>query len=125
MIFYHYTCAHSAPLIVAAGAVEPLASVAPYVLDDMPPALSPIAYWSWWTDLDYPFRDALGLTARVLVQCDRTAYRFQARDSHNIQPWITCKVRHRYPLTRSLERAPGALPRHWYVASWPVAVTAA
>jgi hypothetical protein len=77
---------------------------------------------SWFTDLDHPYREALGLTMSTVGICDRTTYRYRVLDAAGVVPWLHSAERARWPQLRALERATGAMPRHWYVAAVPVAV---
>ena len=67
----------------------------------------------WLTDLDVPFRDALGLTSNIL-DCDRTEFQLRLSDPSHAKPWT--EVRRDYPELWNLERAYGAQPMHWYVS---------
>lgn len=106
MAFWHYTCDHGHEgidgLVVPGGLVGTPSEVA------------------WFTDLGRPIREALGLTSHLL-SCDRTAYRYRVVDPSPLVPWV--EVRRRYPWAAAIELAPGARPRHWLVATEPVAVT--
>jgi hypothetical protein len=89
-------------------------------------ALSRLA---WFTDLDEPNADALGLT-RNSTYCDRTAYRWQVvdglgRDVRGLPPvpYGVIRARLNVYVRDGLELAPGAEPRRWWVATWPVPVT--
>lgn len=102
---YHYTCDHRRPRILA---------------DDR--ILRPGADgYVWLTDLDWPVREALGLTSLTL-DCDRTQHGFKVTTvlpGENVFPWWAIR-RFVSPEMRDLEEAPGAMPRHWYVAVEPV-----
>lgn len=112
---YHYTCDHGHDGITHDGFVKPHMQV---VLGGLE--------LTWFTDLDVPDRNALGLTSTILT-CDRIKYRFEADVAAGLRWWPQA-VRdldlHRY--RRSLELAPGAAPMHWYVSlgTVPVAVRA-
>ena len=100
---YHYTCEHGAERIRADG----------YLVRTM-------MGLAWFTDLDVPFREALGLTNR-LTKCDRTAVRFQVVDPSGIIPWHV--ARRQFPRAASvLEDAPGVMPAHWFVSQTQVRV---
>lgn len=109
MTLYHYTCRHFAPAIVVGGLVLP----------------SPLTKMSWFTDLDVPIPEVLGLTMHLL-ECDRTEFRFRLLPPHEengeVVPYH--KIRHFLdPITREgLETAKGALLMHWWTTELPVAV---
>jgi hypothetical protein len=110
MDLYHYTCDHGHDqiddLVVPATWQTDRASGTPGV-------------YAWFTDLADPMRDALGLTSHMLA-CDRTAHRYRVLDSVGVVPWVT--VRRMWAWAEELESAPGARPRHWFVADGPVRV---
>lgn len=112
--FFHYTCDHGHAAISDEGFTKPFPQV----------VLGGIEL-TWFTDLDAPDRKGLGLTS-VTLNCDRTAYRFEADITLGIRWWphfardfgLASRRRH-------LELADGALPMHWYVSEAPVPVLAA
>jgi len=81
----------------------------------------------WLTDLEFPVRDALGLTSHSL-NCDRTSHRFEVvlpgwdkTPPWPVVPWMELRRMVAFaPLAAMLEAAPGAMPRHWWVASRPL-----
>jgi hypothetical protein len=83
---------------------------------------------AWFTDLDEPVADVLGLTSRM-TYCDRTQYRWQVDappgDVRGLLPVPYGSIRRRLNvfIRDSLELSPGAEPAHWWVATWPVPVT--
>jgi hypothetical protein len=116
----HYTCAHCAPLIAAAGMLRP--NPAQTLLPE------PVI---WATDLqpgDVPELDlALGLRGQI-VRCDRTECHFEVTDPALFEPW-TDYVRRQIRAGRmqrrvreSLDATPGGLPRHWFLTTVPVPV---
>lgn len=107
---YHYTCGHRAPGIREDGVVIP-----GHHLPSASPLISgiPWARFAWFTDLDVPIKDALGLTSDLLI-CDRTEYRFRALDPDRLVAWMS--IRLNYEFRHWLEAAPGARPAHWYVS---------
>lgn len=112
MILYHYTCSdHGAPGIEREGLIIP---------GRMRGVTIPQARWAWFTDLNTPIRDALGLTSHY-ARCDRTAHRYIVEDPH-IVPWHTIRRNVSQRIRNALESAPGAMPMHWWVADQPVAV---
>jgi hypothetical protein len=116
---YHYTCSHGhAALGEGHAFVKSIAQLK---------GPMGVRYWTgefaWFTDMATPERDALGLTSRVLT-CDRTRHRYRITDDRSVFRWL-------HPMIRSgldrewideLESAPGARPRHWFVAVRPVPV---
>lgn len=116
MTLWHYTCDCSADLIEADGLVKPISMLVADTLS------VPWAHLAWFTDLDVPFVDALGLT-RKSIDCDRTEYRFRVTDESNVTRWA--KLRRRLPYAFALESAEGAMPMHWWVSELPVPVVAA
>jgi hypothetical protein len=102
---YHYTCSHRLPGILKAGLVKP----------------NPVTGWAWFTDLDVPVRDALGLTSDMLG-CDRTEHRLTVLDGGPV-PYVS--IRRQLPrlMREGLESSPGALLMHWWVSPQPVRCT--
>lgn len=101
---YHFTCAHMAAEVERTGYIRPRAS-----------ALLPFA---WFTDLEVPDVQGLGLTSMIL-KCDRTEVRFQVDPAHAesaVLPWGRVRRSVRPDTVDGLELALGALPRHWYVS---------
>jgi hypothetical protein len=117
---FHYTCAHRAPGIRDDGLVIP--GTKQQRDDGSPIGAIPWATFAWFTDLDVPIRDALGLTMEIL-RCDRTEYRFRAIEGARLIAWTS--VRRNYVWSPFLEAAPGARPAHWYVSVDPVPVVEA
>ena len=113
MSLFHYTCDHAVPGILTDEHVRSLADLHPYA--DIPPW----GLFSWFTDLDVPDRNGLGLTSTVL-SCDRTAHRFTVTDTTEVERWVD--VRRYHPWAVEMESAPGAMPAHWWVATEPVPV---
>jgi hypothetical protein len=103
---WHFTCAHSV------ASIERLRSLRPHphpLLD---------ASLVWLTDLDRPFRDALGLTSHTLM-CDRTEHRFEALDTSSAVWWPSYARATNVDrqTCRALEMAAGAMPAHWWVSA--------
>ena len=105
---YHYTCGdHGRPGIERDGVIRP-------GLDG----------FAWFTDLDVPHREALGLTMHY-TRCDRTAHRFEVDpDDPALTPWTVARRAVPPAYRAALEASPGALLRHWFVAETPVRVIA-
>ncbi len=101
---YHFTCGHGAAGIRS---------------DNM--TVRPMTGLAWFTDLDVPYREALGLT-NYLTKCDRTAFTFTVTDPDGvgIVPWTS--IRREHPNADLLESAPGVMPMHWFVSRIPVPV---
>jgi len=110
MSLWHYTCDHGHERID--GLVVPGASLTTRQIDG-PGVLA------WFTDLDAPIRDALGLTSQILA-CDRTAHRYRVTDAREVVPWV--QVRRLWSWASEIEQAPRVMPRHWYVAAVSVPV---
>jgi hypothetical protein len=107
---YHYTCDHGADGIRRDGLIRPHPSLA---LD---------VELVWLTDLDAPYREALGLTSHLL-SCDRTAHRFEVATEGAL--WWPRYARTLPPGTRcALESSYGAMPAHWWVATTSVPLAA-
>ena len=120
---YHYTCDHGAAPILREGHVRPLFDVlGGDEGDGSALARMPQGHFAWFTDLDTPDARGLGLTSQIL-SCDRTAHRFRVTDSTEVTRWLD--VRRYHPSMWDLEKAPGALPAHWWLATEPVPVVAA
>ena len=119
MTIYHYTCNHGREALGNAGMVLPIADWEPRAAAKLAQSPYPdLALISWFTDLDVPIAEALGLT-RATILCDRTKYRYRVIDDIAVTPWIRSPHRRRL---RDLERADGAMPMHWYVSTEPVHV---
>ena len=104
---YHYTCVdHGKPGIDKDGVVKP----------------HPTIGLAWFTDLDVPHVSSLGLTDHLL-DCDRTKVRYEV-DPEDVTPWMDVRRTAALPsvLRVGLESCPGAMPRHWFVSTSPVAV---
>lgn len=110
MSLYHFTCDHGHRKIDG--------FVIPATFLDQRLIGTPGEY-AWFTDLGIPIREALGLTSTIL-DCDRTAHRYRVVDDSAVAPWV--EARRTYTWGADLERAPGARPMHWFVATEPVAV---
>jgi hypothetical protein len=123
LILYHYTCEHGRESIGRRGFVLPMADHAPRAAALLHERYRGMATLAWFTDLDAPVADALGLTGRT-IQCDRTAYRYRVTDTAGIIAWLRTPARGTF-WGRQLEREPGSLPRHWYVTRTPVPVVLA
>lgn len=128
MILYHYTCEHVAARIGARGVICPPVLIPGKdgvrmrrALDNDPPALALMYLLAWFTDLDYPYRDALGLSSHF-IDCDRTTHRYRVTDAHNVTPWLAHRPTVNPWVRQQLEASYGALPAHWYVATEPVPV---
>jgi hypothetical protein len=111
---YHYTCRDMAARIDRDGYLRPRPQL--YVPADL----------LWLTDLPEPFREALGLTS-LLLGCDRCEVRYEV-DTDAATPWLDWyrtlpgqAARHD---AQALNNTSGALPRHWWVTTQPVPVTA-
>ena len=115
---FHYTCDHGALGIRRDGEIHPGAT-----LSSSPPDLGqrlPQTLFVWLTDLETPNRLALGLTSHTL-KCDRTQHRFEVEVDDTILPWV--RLRRFLPMLHHLERAPGALPMHWFLSPASLLVT--
>jgi hypothetical protein len=119
---YHYTCHHARSALGLEGDLLPIRLLV------TPGAPLRNSEWRadlvWLTDLGLPIRDALGLT-RLIVKCDRTAYRYRVTDEADAVPWTTERrqfLAENREQVAELERAPGARPAHWFVARKPVPV---
>jgi hypothetical protein len=110
---WHFTCSHSVDDIKRMGSLRPH----PHPLLDVPLV--------WLTDLEHPFREALGLTSHMLM-CDRTEHRFQVADTLSAVWWPAYARNHHIDRrTRGeLESAPGAMPAHWWVTAESVPIAA-
>jgi hypothetical protein len=108
---FHYTCADGARGIDRDGVLAPHAH--PWIGVPL----------VWLTDLDTPWRDALGLTSHDLT-CDRTAVRYEVADGSSCIRWATWARANLDPATRrTIEYdAPGLRPGHWWVCPGPVPV---
>ncbi len=108
---YHYTCDHGREGLGDTGHVR----------------VNPESIWgyAWFTDLEVPYREGLGLTSGILT-CDRTAHRFRVTCADDIRPWV--EVRREWlkqPLGWGvllyLESC-DAMPMHWWVSTTEVPV---
>lgn len=107
---WHYTCGHRAGQINASG----------FLLPNPQPVLGGRSL-IWATDLEAAFDEPLGLTS-VMLECERTAYRYAVLEPSAFVWWPTYAREQRltWEQRAALEGAPGALPRHWWVATRPV-----
>jgi hypothetical protein len=118
---YHYTCSCSVEGIRRDGYLRPY----PHPLIERHPVPGE---WSasttrlvWLTDLEVAWREALGLTSKIL-KCDRTEHRFQAADESTAVPWTQFRRQVHAAVRSALEEAEGALPAHWFVSTVRVPV---
>jgi hypothetical protein len=79
------------------------------------------AHLSWFTDLDTPIADALGLTS-LITPCRRTTNRYRVLDDTGCKWWMDVRGQLPREAVDSLEMAPGARPVHWWVSDAPVPV---
>lgn len=79
---WHYTCDHGHAGLGQGGLVLPGVDLGGPLRGNV--WLSAL---SWFTDLDAPIRDGLGLTMR-LARCDRTRWRYRVTDRANVRPWL-------------------------------------
>jgi hypothetical protein len=104
---FHYTCEHGQTAIL---------------LDNEVLRPGPDGFL-WLTDLNYPFRDALGLTSKTL-SCDRTEYRFDVDmvelTPTNVMPWWALRREFDPLVVDGLESVPGVMPMHWWLAVEPL-----
>ena len=107
MNLYHYTCSHSADRIA----------------HDLKVIPNPLTGLAWFTDLETPDRDALGLNSYML-ECDRTEFQFAVDpdDFGLIFPWHEIRKTADPAMVRRLEAAPGVFLMHWWVSAVPVRV---
>lgn len=110
MTLYHWTCAdHGRPGIEREGVIRPGSDLGVNL---------PQSMFAWFTDLDAPNRDALGLTNAV-AKCDRLAHGYIV-DSPKVMPWMSIRRALPRHFVDMLETTPGAMPRHWFVAAEPI-----
>lgn len=117
-MLWHYTCDHGRDGIGDFGVLRSTVdlSTKAAAVAKRDPRLRELLSWVWLTDLDTPMRDALGLTS-YLSECDRTAHRYQVLDGRaGIVRWTEARRYFAGELRDELEGAPGAMPRHWFVA---------
>lgn len=117
---YHYTCEHGRAGLGEEGTLLPLAQRESLRAGGMPPVIQEVAQFIWLTDLDFPFRAALGLTSRLL-RCDRTRYRYRVRSGDAV-PWMRAREDCTPAMVEALETAYGVMPVHWWIATTPVRV---
>jgi hypothetical protein len=112
MKFFHYACNHAVDAIRRDGMVIPQDRAA-------------LPGISWFTDLEPPIKEALGLT-NEFTACNKTEYKFTVLPAD--EPLITfwphfARLRRIHPHYRqTLESAPGAMPAHWFVSPHAVRV---
>lgn len=119
MSLYHYTCDHGRQALGDQGDVLSRFDQARHRGSRLP--MDQLALHSWFTDLDRPLEQPLGLTSQIL-DCDRTAHRYEVTDPADVHRYIDIRRTLGHPLCAALESAPGAMPMHWYVAVSPVPV---
>lgn len=112
MILFHYTCAHAAPKIEAAGALHGFAH-------RMLPQVRPIV---WLTDLDVGARRELGLPP-IQPECDRMAYRVRVEIEAPLR-WASWARRNlpKAQWTAVEANCPGSLVAHWWLSLDPVPI---
>jgi hypothetical protein len=121
---YHYTCDHGHGALLDEPLVRVPADHTPEVIVRTPQWYEPLIRLSWFTDLPEPNRQGLGLTMSRPESCDRAVYRWRVLDETQVTRW-TEHVREDLgaaALREALERTPGAMPAHWWVATGPVKV---
>jgi hypothetical protein len=121
---FHYTCEHGRRALGDLGRVAPLRVHSPGAAVELTRRhLGVLSVMCWFTDLDEPLREVLGLTSHAL-QCDRTAYRYRVTDPRGIDRWLASPLRRRCSrdILRNLELGGAGLPAHWWVAVDPVPV---
>lgn len=127
---WHYTCGCGHKALSRDPVVRPLSElVAPYRLAQWAiehPLTIDLLPLAWYTDLDFPNADALGLTMRT-IPCDRTRYRYRVRVepgrvTHRPVPYLIARHTMSRYVAAQLENAPGAMPEHWWIAREPIPV---
>lgn len=108
MTLYHYTCNHGAKGIQRAGLVYP---------NHHPLLGFAIA---WFTDLEAPDPDDVGLTSTTL-DCDRLAHRFTV-DPSACHRWLGSNEHARTPLPTQRDLHWASKPEHWWVSIRPVPI---
>ena len=119
---YHYTCDHGNADIGRELLVRCSRDILPtdrhqYMPRDM-------LRFCWFTDLDTPIREALGLTSRV-SRCNRIEFRYKATDTTSLARWTAVRRTVEPWVRDALEAAQGAMPAHWWVSETPVPVVPA
>jgi hypothetical protein len=122
---FHYTCFHGATKIRDDDSIRPANSLPEKLTYAMLPpetqdTAKAIAGLCWFTDLNPPDRDALGLTMLSLT-CDRTSFGFEVIPDWRVVQWWPI-VRRNYKILWPLETHDGAMPAHWFVSEHPVKV---
>jgi len=112
---WHYTCKHAAARIRRKGIVLPGRLLVPENAYMWPV--------SWWTTMDEPDREALGLTS-IALSCDRTEYRFQPRKGELVVPYLSVADDPRLAASLIPARLITALgdPEVWWVSFYAVRV---
>ncbi len=118
---YHYTCDHGRDAIGDAGVLTPVTWRVPAGQYLPPGVASFVTRFVWLTDLNVPYRDALGLTSHAL-SCDRTGHRYRVTDATTATRWLKVRRTFSRDYVDGLEATPGAMPAHWWVAEGPVPV---
>jgi hypothetical protein len=117
---WHYTCNHGRLGLGDAGHLVTPAELGAGT--DLPRWALELRHLIWATDLDHPWRDALGLT-QTITGCDRTVWRYRITSPEAFtwfpDAWPTW---HNPRLARELMMSDGAMPRHWWVAERHAAV---
>jgi hypothetical protein len=92
---WHYTCAHArAELGDAATLMSAYALQPERVRNAFPREHLWAARYIWATTLEEPNAAALGLDGRVMVRCDRTAYRYRITQPERFVPWAAVRAGH-------------------------------
>lgn len=123
---WHYTCDHAHLLLGRSGTLLPGCML--NGVNDLRHDGGVLPFQTslcWMTDLGLPIREALGLSS-VYLTCDRTQHRYRVLDDSDVVAWLDVRramvQRGMRDAVEDLEAAPGARPRHWYVATAPVPV---
>jgi len=120
---YHFCCTHSYQAIAQTWQVVPVSMLVSNIMDRIPDhPLPPLFDLAWFTDMEVPDRQALGLTSR-LIRCDRTERRLVVLTPWKCQPWRAWSMenleRRQQHIARELLSGD---PTRWWVSPIPVPV---
>lgn len=119
---FHFTCDHGHAQLGPEATIVPIVTLLKGKISSRQ-EIPWTGQYSWFTDLDHPDRNGLGLTSHTL-RCDRTAHRYRVVNGAegDCQWWMDIRDRLDPQMRDQLEQAPGAKPGHWWVSAFPIPV---
>ena len=113
-MMYHYTCEHGHAGLGDGG----------WTLPNWNPIIG--AHLTWFTDMDTPDRDTLGLTSETgLLSCDRLTYRYKTvhpTGDGDIYPWLNSSEQAQTSPHTQADMQRFGDPARWFIARRQVEV---